>query len=75
LHPKLAGRLFDVIAAPYPGRTPRALADKQQVWERGSDIVLAARSGPERTGEHTASKPVPDPLPEEVAGSRLCIAM
>ena len=34
--------LFDVIAAPYLGRTPRALEDKLQVWERGSDMVLAA---------------------------------
>jgi hypothetical protein len=34
--------VFDVIAAPYLGRTPRALADKLQVWERGSDMVLAA---------------------------------
>jgi hypothetical protein len=34
--------VFDVIAAPYLGRTPRALADKLEVWERGSDMVLAA---------------------------------
>ena len=34
--------VFDIIAAPYLGRTPRALADKLQVWERGSDLVLAA---------------------------------
>jgi hypothetical protein len=34
--------VFDVIAAPYLGRTPRALADKLDVWERGSDMVLAA---------------------------------
>jgi hypothetical protein len=34
--------VFDVIAEPYLGRTPRALADKLQVWERGSDMVLAA---------------------------------
>jgi hypothetical protein len=26
--------VFEVIAAPYLGRTPRALADKLQVWER-----------------------------------------
>jgi len=40
--------VFDVIAAPYLERTPRALADKLEVWERGSDMVLAAhftRSG------------------------------
>ena len=34
--------VFDVIAAPYLRRTPRALADKLQVWERGSDMALAA---------------------------------
>ena len=34
--------VFDVIAGPYLGRTPRALADKLQVWERGSDMALAA---------------------------------
>ncbi|MGH2967989.1 MAG: SRPBCC family protein, partial [Solirubrobacteraceae bacterium] len=34
--------VFDVIAAPYLGRTPRAMQDKLQVWERGSDMALAA---------------------------------
>jgi hypothetical protein len=34
--------VFDVIAGPYLGRTPRAMADKLQVWERGSDMALAA---------------------------------
>lgn len=34
--------VFDVIAAPYLGRTPRALSDKLQVWERSSDMALAA---------------------------------
>jgi hypothetical protein len=34
--------VFDVIAAPYLDRTPRALADKLEVWERGTDMVLAA---------------------------------
>jgi hypothetical protein len=34
--------VFDVIAAPYLGKTPRALADKLEVLERGSDLVLAA---------------------------------
>ena len=34
--------VFDVIAGPYLGRTPRALARKLDVWERGSDMVLAA---------------------------------
>ncbi len=36
------GTVFDVIAAPYLGRTPRAMHDKLRVWERGSDMALAA---------------------------------
>lgn len=34
--------VFDVIAGPYLGRTPRAMSDKLRVLERGSDMVLAA---------------------------------
>jgi uncharacterized protein YndB with AHSA1/START domain len=34
--------VFDVIAGPYLGRTPRAMSDKLNVLERGSDMVLAA---------------------------------
>jgi hypothetical protein len=34
--------VFDVIAAPYLGRTPRALRHKLEVIERGADLVLAA---------------------------------
>lgn len=33
--------VFDVIAAPYLGRTPRAMANELRVWERGKDMVLA----------------------------------
>ena len=32
--------VFDVIAGPYR-RTPRAMADKLRVWERGEGMVLA----------------------------------
>lgn len=32
---------FDVIAAPYLDRTPRALESKLRVLERGTDVVLA----------------------------------
>jgi hypothetical protein len=46
--------VFDVIAGPYLGRTPRATHDKLRVLERGSDMVLAAlpatRGGPYRSG-------------------------
>jgi hypothetical protein len=34
--------VFDVVSAPYLGRTPRALAGKLEVIERGNDMVLAA---------------------------------
>jgi hypothetical protein len=33
--------VFELIESPYR-RTPRALLDKLQVWERGTDMVLAA---------------------------------
>jgi hypothetical protein len=38
--------VFDVIAEPYLGRTPRALADKLRVLEAGSDLVLASHFTP-----------------------------
>jgi hypothetical protein len=38
--------VFDVIAQPYLGRAPRALADKLRVLERGNDMVLAAHFTP-----------------------------
>ncbi len=34
--------VFDIIASPYLEKTPRALEGKLQVWERGSDMALAA---------------------------------
>ncbi len=40
--------VFDVIATPYLGRTPRALQQKLAVWEGGSDMVLAAHFTPVR---------------------------
>lgn len=42
--------VFDVIAAPYLGRTPRALAGELEVIERGSDMALAAHHTPVRSG-------------------------
>ena len=38
--------VFDVIAAPYLHKTPRAMRDKLEVIERGSDLVLAAHHTP-----------------------------
>jgi Polyketide cyclase / dehydrase and lipid transport len=37
-----AQTVFDVVAAPYLGRTPRAMGEKLEVLERGGDMVLAA---------------------------------
>ena len=34
--------VFDVLSAPYQEKTTRALREKVEVWERGSDMVLAA---------------------------------
>ena len=50
--------VFDVIADPYLGRTPRALEDKLAVWERGSDMVLAAHFTPVRCGVATTVETV-----------------
>jgi len=38
--------VFEVIAAPYLRRTPRALRAKLEVIERGTDLVLAAHHTP-----------------------------
>jgi hypothetical protein len=40
--------IFDLIAEPYLGRTPRALRQKLEVWERATDMVLAAHHTPVR---------------------------
>src|ERR687896_1776015 len=42
--------VFDVIAGPYLGRTPRALRGKLEVIERGADLVLAAHFTPVAPG-------------------------
>ena len=42
--------VFDVIAAPYLGRTPRAMRAKLDVLERGSDMALAAHFTPLGSG-------------------------
>jgi hypothetical protein len=34
--------VFDILAAPYLGRTPRAMKSKLEVIERGEDMALAA---------------------------------
>jgi len=64
-----APTVFDVIAAPYLGRTPRAVAGKLRVLERGTDMVLAehgAAGAPTPRGR----RPPPDrrPPPRRRAG-------
>lgn len=63
-----AGReiVFDVIAGPYLGRTPRALEDKLRVWERGSDMVLAAHLTPVKCGVTTTVETVRFERPERI---------
>lgn len=36
--------VFEQVAAPYLGRTPRSLRDHLDVWERGTDMVVAAHT-------------------------------
>ncbi len=50
-----AGTVFDVIAAPYLGRTPRAMSGKLQVLDRGTDMVLAEHYTPVHHGRLTAA--------------------
>ena len=46
--------VFDVIAAPYLKRTPRAMAGKLRVLQRGADMVLAEHYTPVHHGRLTA---------------------
>jgi len=50
-----APTVFDVIDAPYLGRTPRAMAGKLRVLERGTDMVLAEHYTPVLGGRLTAT--------------------
>ncbi|MEV6329355.1 SRPBCC family protein [Streptomyces sp. NPDC051909] len=47
--------VFDVVAQPYLGRTTRAMREKVQVLERGTDMVLAAHRTPVAGGRLTAT--------------------
>jgi hypothetical protein len=47
--------VFEVIAAPYLGRTPRAMSGKLRVLQRGSDMVLAEHYTPVYRGKLTAA--------------------
>jgi Polyketide cyclase / dehydrase and lipid transport len=58
--------VFEVIAAPYLGRTPRAMATKLEVWERGSDMVLAAHFTQVRCGVTTTLETVRFERPDRI---------
>jgi hypothetical protein len=50
-----AATVFDVIAAPYLSRTPRAMSGKLGVLQRGTDMVLAEHYTPVHGGRLTAA--------------------
>ena len=58
--------VFDVVAAPYLGKTPRALGSELEVWERGSDMVLAAHFTQVKCGVTTTLETVRFARPERV---------
>ncbi len=58
--------VFDVIATPYLGRTPRALQDELSVWERSSDMVLAAHFTEVGCGTTTTLETVRFERPERI---------
>lgn len=58
--------VFDVIASPYLGRTPRALGGELEVLERGSDMVLAAHFTEVRCGMTTTVETVRFDRPQRV---------
>jgi hypothetical protein len=59
--------VFDVVADPYLGCTPRALGDKLEVWERGSDMALAAHFTPTPLGRATTVETVRFERPSEIS--------
>jgi hypothetical protein len=71
--------VFDVIAALYLGRTPRAMSGKLKVLQRGTGMVLAEHYTPVHQGRLTAgllatpSPPIAEGpgLSKFVGGSRL----
>jgi len=58
--------VFDVIATPYLDRTPRALRHELDVWERGSDMVLAAHFTEVKCGTTTTLETVRFERPERI---------
>lgn len=58
--------VFDVIAFPYLRKTPRALRGELDVWERGTDMVLAAHFTEVKCGTTTTLETVRFEWPERI---------
>ncbi len=58
--------VFDVLSAPYGEKTTRALRAKVAVWERGSDLVLAAHKTTVRGRVTTTVETVRFDRPERI---------
>ena len=58
--------VFDVIASPYLGKTPRSMKDHLDVWERGTDMVLAAHFTDVKCGVTTTVETVQFERPERI---------
>jgi Polyketide cyclase / dehydrase and lipid transport len=58
--------VFDVIASPYLGKTPRSMKDHLDVWERGTDMVLAAHYTTVKSGVTTTVETVQFERPERI---------
>jgi hypothetical protein len=58
--------VFDVIAGPYLGKTPRSMKDHLHVWERGADMVLAAHYTQVRCGVTSTVETVHFERPDRV---------
>ena len=58
--------VFEVIASPYLGKTPRSMKDHLDVWERGTDMVLAAHYTKAKCGVTTTVETVQFERPERI---------
>jgi hypothetical protein len=58
--------VFDVIASPYLGKTPRSMKDHLDVWERGTDMVLAAHYTKVKCGVTSTLETVQFDWPERI---------
>jgi Polyketide cyclase / dehydrase and lipid transport len=58
--------VFDVIAGPYLGKTPRSMKDHLDVWERGADMVLAAHFTEVKCGVTSTVETVRFERPERI---------